>query len=235
MKKIILLGWMAVADPGFSRGGGVNPPGGAWTRQIFPKTAWNRKNLDARGGRASLTPPLDPPMDGACYYRPQRSCEGYVFTPVCLSTGGGSASVNAGIPPPPPGAGPPGNRHPSGSKHPPHREQAPPRSRHPLEQTPPSSRPPAPSRRLLLRTVRILLEYILVNYVYSRWDLTHERWQWATKVKFFTLLIFLCHQYDVKLKFNEELANSKFDLLLHFFSSLEKKINRQRYCRNHIA
>ena len=39
-----------VADPGFSRGGGVNPPGGAWTRQIFPKTAWNRKNLDAQGG-----------------------------------------------------------------------------------------------------------------------------------------------------------------------------------------
>ena len=38
--------------------GGVNPPGGAWTRQIFPKTAWNRKNLDAQGGgRASLTPP----------------------------------------------------------------------------------------------------------------------------------------------------------------------------------
>ena len=30
--------------------GGVNPPGGAWTRQIFPKTAWNRKNLDAQGG-----------------------------------------------------------------------------------------------------------------------------------------------------------------------------------------
>ena len=25
------------------------------------------------------------------YYRPQRSCEGYVFTGVCLSTGGGSA------------------------------------------------------------------------------------------------------------------------------------------------
>ena len=41
---------LAVADPGFSQGGGVNPPGGAWTRQIFPKTAWNRKNLDAQGG-----------------------------------------------------------------------------------------------------------------------------------------------------------------------------------------
>ena len=41
---------LPVADPGFSRGGGVNPPGGAWTRQIFPKTAWNRKNLDAQGG-----------------------------------------------------------------------------------------------------------------------------------------------------------------------------------------
>ena len=34
----------------FPEGGGVNPPGGAWTRQIFPKTAWNRKNLDAQGG-----------------------------------------------------------------------------------------------------------------------------------------------------------------------------------------
>ena len=33
-------------------------------------------------------------------YRPRRSCEGYVFTPVCLSTGR-SASVHAGIPPPP--------------------------------------------------------------------------------------------------------------------------------------
>ena len=41
--------------------------------------------------------------DPACpnYYRPQRSCEGYVFTPVFLSTvgGGGSASLHAGIPP----------------------------------------------------------------------------------------------------------------------------------------
>ena len=26
-------------------------------------------------------------------YRPQRSCEGYVFTPVCLSTGGGASSL----------------------------------------------------------------------------------------------------------------------------------------------
>ena len=54
---------VAVADPGFSRGGGVNPPGGAWTRQIFPKTAWNRKNLDAQGGACvPHAPPLDPPM-----------------------------------------------------------------------------------------------------------------------------------------------------------------------------
>ena len=53
----------SVADPGFSRGGGVNPPGGAWTRQIFPKTAWNRKNLDAQGGGVRPSrPPLDPPM-----------------------------------------------------------------------------------------------------------------------------------------------------------------------------
>ena len=71
------------------------------------------------------------------YYRPQRSCEGYVFTPVHLSTGG-SASVHAGIPL---GAGtPPGADCPSPS---------------------PGSRPP--SRRVLLRTVRILLECILVE------------------------------------------------------------------------
>ena len=67
-------------------------------------------------------------------YRPQRSCEGYVFTPVCHSVHrGDSASVHAGIPhlpradprdqaipspeqtPPtrhPPGADTPGTRHP---------------------------------------------------------------------------------------------------------------------------
>ena len=39
--------------------GGVNPPGGAWTRQIFPKTAWNRKNLDAQGG--ACVPHAPPP------------------------------------------------------------------------------------------------------------------------------------------------------------------------------
>ena len=37
-----------VADPGFPWGGGANPPGGANIQfcQIFPKTAWNWKNLD---------------------------------------------------------------------------------------------------------------------------------------------------------------------------------------------
>ena len=45
-------------------------------------------------------------------YRPQRSCEGYVFTGVCLSTREwGSASVHAGIPP--------GSRHPPEQTHPP--------------------------------------------------------------------------------------------------------------------
>ena len=41
-----------------------NPPGGANIRfcQIFPKTAWNWKNLDHGRGRASLATPLDPPM-----------------------------------------------------------------------------------------------------------------------------------------------------------------------------
>ena len=41
------------------------PKGGANIRfcQNFPKTAWNRKNLDPQvGGRASPAPPLDPPL-----------------------------------------------------------------------------------------------------------------------------------------------------------------------------
>ena len=60
-------------------------------------------------------------------YRPQRSCEGYVFTPVCLSTGGMGGLPQCML----------GYHHPPGADHP-------------------------PSRWLLLRTVRILLECILV-------------------------------------------------------------------------
>ena len=69
-------------------------------------------------------------------YRPHRSCEGYVFKPVCLSTAGRSALVQAGIPPrseqalpqeqvPRLEQAPPGSRHPPGADTPP-----PPRSRH---------------------------------------------------------------------------------------------------------
>ena len=90
------------------------------------------------------------------FYRPQRSCEGYVFTSVCLSAGG-SASVHAGISP--------------RSKHPPH-DQVAPNAGIPWEQAlphkrrhppPPGAGTPLPSRRLLLRMVRILLECILVS------------------------------------------------------------------------
>ena len=77
-------------------------------------------------------------------YHLQRSCKGYVFTPVCLSKGG-SASVHAGIPPPEhapprsrqlPGGGTPWSRHtPSlGAGTPPPWEQAPPHQ----EQHPPA-------------------------------------------------------------------------------------------------
>ena len=65
-------------------------------------------------------------------YHPQRSCEGYVFTNVCLSTGGST------WPGTPPGPG-----------------------------TPPEIRP-------LLRTVRILLECILVLWYFSL-----LRWLWV--------------------------------------------------------
>ena len=71
-------------------------------------------------------------------------------------------------PHPPPGADPLGSRHPPPprSRHTPPWSRHAPRSRHPHPQdqtTPPGSRHhPPPSRRLLLRTVRILLECILV-------------------------------------------------------------------------
>ena len=140
------------------------------------------------------------------FYCPQRSCEGYVFTGVCLSTGGVgvSVSVHAGIPHPPRSRPPlgadtppnpqsrhtpsrhpprrhPKSRHPPGadiprSRHPPEADI--PQSRHPPKQTPPGADPPSrhppadtppgadptpPERRPLLRTVRILLESILVS------------------------------------------------------------------------
>ena len=76
-------------------------------------------------------------------YRPQRSCEGYVFTPACHSVHGWGVSASG--------------YHPPGSRHPP-REQA---------GIPPETRHPPPSRRLLLRTVRILLECILVKHIFK--------------------------------------------------------------------
>ena len=88
------------------------------------------------------------------YYRPQRSCECYVFTPVCHSVHGGSASVHAGIPSPwethPPEAHHSGKQpqevHPHPQKHPP--GSTPPESTHPhgkhipLGNTPLASTPP---------------------------------------------------------------------------------------------
>ena len=153
------------------------------------------------------------------FYRPQRSCEGYVFTGVCLSTGGCLPRCMLGYHQPPKSRHPPKkqtpqrSRHPPRSRHPsqeadtpqeadtlprsrhpsqeadtlqeadippradtpkrqtpPHQEQTPtrsrppPRSRHPARaDTPPRSRHPLPEIRPLLRTVRILLECILVT------------------------------------------------------------------------
>ena len=80
-------------------------------------------------------------------YRPQRSCEGYLFTPFCLSTGGGgSASVYAGIPPPPeqtPQTSPPETRHPPWEGAPPP-EQAPLVANSPLWNSPPPGAAPPP-------------------------------------------------------------------------------------------
>ena len=52
----------AVADPGFSRGGGANSSreGGRQHRNLpnFPKTCMKLKEFGSPGGRASLAPPL---------------------------------------------------------------------------------------------------------------------------------------------------------------------------------
>ena len=135
------------------------------------------------------------------FYRPQRSCEGYVYTGVCLSTGG---EYLVRYPPRtsyPPGPGTPTPQHqvhPPDQVHPPRPSTplqarylpgpgTPPRTRYtPQDQvhtppglgTPPRVHPPGPGTppdqvhppgpgtppgiRPLLRTVRILLECILV-------------------------------------------------------------------------
>ena len=108
------------------------------------------------------------------YYRPQRSCEGYVFTGVCLSTVGG-VCLSACWDPPQEQTHPWEQTH-TQVRHPP--GQTPPRSRHPpqVRHTHPPKffffflhffaffTPPQIQyrRRPLLRTVRILLECILV-------------------------------------------------------------------------
>ena len=91
----------------------------------------------------------------ACY-RPQRSCEGYVFTPVCHSVHRGGVCLSACWDTTPREQTHPPSRHPPGADTHPSRADTTPGSRHPPEQTP-------PGRRLPLRTVRILLECILVR------------------------------------------------------------------------
>ena len=68
------------------------------------------------------------------HYRPQRSCEGYVFTPVCLSTGGICLSACWDTTPW-------DQAHPSGTRHT-HQEQAPPGADTPQEQTSPQEQAP---------------------------------------------------------------------------------------------
>ena len=66
-------------------------------------------------------------------YRPQQSCEGYVFTGVCLSTGGVPDQVHPLGADHCPGSRPPWSRHPPDQVHPP-------RSRHPPDQVHPHPR-----------------------------------------------------------------------------------------------
>ena len=54
VKKVLTK---TVADPGFSRGGGVNPPGGREHAKFSRKLHEIERIWTPRGGRASLTPP----------------------------------------------------------------------------------------------------------------------------------------------------------------------------------
>ena len=98
-----------------------------------------------------------------CYcYRPQRSCEGYVFTGVCLSTRGGCLpQCMLGYHPP--GADPPEQTPPPrADSHPPGAD-----THAPGADNPPGSRQPPSERQPPLRTVRILLECILVENMFG--------------------------------------------------------------------
>ena len=93
------------------------------------------------------------------YYRPQRSCEGYVFTPVCLPQCMVGYHPRTRHPPeqaPPPGAGTPW-------------DQTPPRADSPEQAPPPGAGTPLPSRRLRLRTVTQLIKIVkFASYVCSK-------------------------------------------------------------------
>ena len=61
------LGWQAVADPGFPRGGGTNPKWGEPTYYLANfsrKLHENEEILGQRGGARPSRPPLDPPLAG---------------------------------------------------------------------------------------------------------------------------------------------------------------------------
>ena len=50
--------WIAVADPGFPRGGGANPQGGGASLlfgQKFPKNSMKMKEFEPRGGADSIS------------------------------------------------------------------------------------------------------------------------------------------------------------------------------------
>ena len=54
-----------MADPGFPRGGGANPRGGAPTYYLVifsQKLHENEEILSQRGARVPRAPPLDPPL-----------------------------------------------------------------------------------------------------------------------------------------------------------------------------
>ena len=105
---------LPAADPGFPQGGAPTPQGGANIPfcQIFPKTAWNWKNLGARGGGRPCTPPKS--ATGYPLLTAHIRSMGKVISSqasVILSTGEGCIQdvTQTDAPPPRPGCNPDGS------------------------------------------------------------------------------------------------------------------------------
>ena len=157
----------------------------------------------------------------------------YTCLSVILWTGG-SASLHAGILPQeqtPLRADPPGTMHPPGADTP-LREQTPaPVTRHPPRAGIPGSRHSPPSRRLLLQTVRVLLECILVWFSFMIALRFSERsvhcfMRWCLEYQWFSY-------FSICRKWQQQMFNSYGNFIM-LFTTICKETKRKRADKWHL-